>query len=138
MVLSSSGRQFIEGDLEFMREFADRVGPIVHFPDRFGMERHIENSPGHDQPIRSLMPGVGSDPHVAWLFTREHRSVRLEVRLTGDQVRLLIAGPGSKRAILDFPDLPSLLDYQAAYERQLASEGFVLEQFLSERRRWPR
>jgi GAF domain-containing protein len=29
IVLSSSGRRFMEGDLEFMKEFAARVGPIV-------------------------------------------------------------------------------------------------------------
>lgn len=102
------------------------------------MEGHIENSRRHVQPIRTLMAGVSGDATVAWLFTREHRSVRLEVRLTGDEVRLLIAGPGSTRATLDFPDLQSFLDYQATYERRLASEGFILEHFVSERRRWPR
>jgi hypothetical protein len=29
MALSSSGRRFIEGDLEFFREFAARVGPEI-------------------------------------------------------------------------------------------------------------
>ena len=29
IVLSSSGRTFVQGDLEFMREFAERVGPTV-------------------------------------------------------------------------------------------------------------
>jgi hypothetical protein len=31
IVLSSSSRRFIAGDLEFMREFAARVGPLVAF-----------------------------------------------------------------------------------------------------------
>lgn len=32
VVLSSSGRRFMEGDLEFMRELAARVGPAVRLP----------------------------------------------------------------------------------------------------------
>ena len=29
VVLSESGRQFVEGDLEFVQELANRVGPII-------------------------------------------------------------------------------------------------------------
>jgi len=84
------------------------------------------------------MGGVSGAPRVAWLFTREQKSVRMEARVQGDQACLVIAGPGSNRATLDFPDLLSLLDYQAIYEQRLTSEGFWLDQFVSERRRWPR
>jgi GAF domain-containing protein len=32
VTLSSSGRRFMEGDLEFMREFGAKVGPAIRFP----------------------------------------------------------------------------------------------------------
>jgi hypothetical protein len=85
-----------------------------------------------------MMTGLSGSPRVAWLFTRDQKSVWLEVRIQEDQVRLLVAGPGSKRATLDFPDLITLLDYQATCEQQLTADGFVLDHFVSERRRWPR
>ena len=81
---------------------------------------------------------ISGVPRVAWLFTREQKSLRLEVRTGDDQVSLLIFGPGSNRASHVFPDLLTLLDYQAAYEQQLAAAGWMLDQFIAERRRWPR
>ena len=40
--------------------------------------------------------------------------------------------------IVEFPDMAALLAYQVAHEQRLVAEGFVLEEFSSERRRWPR
>jgi hypothetical protein len=76
---------------------------------------------------------------TAWLFTRGHESVRLEAHhVPGGGLRLLINGPGKHRESVAFADAAALIAKQAEYERYLVSRGFLLEQFTSERRKWPR
>ena len=76
---------------------------------------------------------------IAWLFTRGDQSVRIEA--TAGEVgggRLIVKGPGSKRASYDFADMMTLIEHQAQLEAQLETTGYSLAQFTSERRRWPR
>jgi hypothetical protein len=76
---------------------------------------------------------------TAWLFTRGKESVRVEARqLRSGGFQLLINGPGKHRDVLQFTDANALISKQAEYERYLVLLGFVLEQFTSERRKWPR
>ena len=84
------------------------------------------------------MTWVGDGPQTAWLFTKGRESVRLEVQADGNVVRLLVKGPGPKRATHDFPDMTALVTYQSSYEQQLAGQGFSLEKFTAGRRCWPR
>jgi hypothetical protein len=98
------------------------------------MKRHLKICLAHDHAKPILMT-VSGFPRAAWLFTREQKTVRMEVQHRRRSVRLLIFGPASKRTTLHFPDLITLLDYQAACDQHLASEGFILEHFVSERRR---
>jgi hypothetical protein len=86
------------------------------------------------QRMRSVTYG----PQTAWLFTRGRESVRLEVRDGGKGVELVVSGPGIKRETYNFPDTLALLVHQAEMERRLVSLGFFLEQFITERRRYPR
>jgi hypothetical protein len=78
-------------------------------------------------------------PRVVWLFTRGRESVRIEVTAgeTGGG-RLVVKGPSSKRALYEFADMMTLMEHQAQLEAQLVTTGYTLEQFTSERRRWPR
>jgi hypothetical protein len=73
-----------------------------------------------------------------WLFTRGRESVRLEVRHSPDRVELIVCGPGIKRETYAFADTLALLVHQAEMERRLVGLGFFLEQFITERRRYPR
>jgi hypothetical protein len=78
-------------------------------------------------------------PRVAWLFTRGRESVCIEV--TAGEAgggRLTVKGPSSKRASYEFADMMTLMEHQAQLEAQLVTTGYTLEQFTSERRRWPR
>ena len=84
------------------------------------------------------MTWVVDGPRTAWLFTRDGKSVRLEIHRFGDRLHLIVAGPGTTRQSYEFPDLATLLSHQARHEQRLLAEGFVLEEFTSERRRWPR
>ena len=84
------------------------------------------------------MTWVGTGPQTAWLFTKGNESIRLEVHADRNVVRLLVKGPGRKRAAHEFPDMTALVSYQSSYEQQLAAQGFSLERFTSERRRWAR
>ena len=77
-------------------------------------------------------------PQTAWLFTRGRDSVRLEVRHSAEGVELLVSGPGVKRETYNFPDTLALLVHQAEMERRLVGLGFCLEEFVTERRRYPR
>ena len=77
-------------------------------------------------------------PQTAWLFTRGRESVRLEVRDSADGVELLVCGPGVKRETYTFADTLALLVQQAEIERRLVGLGFFLEQFITDRRRYPR
>jgi hypothetical protein len=82
-------------------------------------------------------PGVWGTT-TAWLFTKGSDSVRLEAQCKDGVLKLFINGPGKGRSLCEFADAASLIAYQAKYERYLVSLGFHLEQFTSERRRWPR
>ena len=84
------------------------------------------------------MTWVVDGPRTAWLFTRDGKSVRLEIHNFGSRLNLVVAGPGTARQTFEFPDLPALLAHQSAEEQRLVAEGYVLEEFTSERRRWPR
>lgn len=77
-------------------------------------------------------------PQTAWLFTRGRESVRLEVRDSAEGVELLVCGPGVKRETYNFADTLALLVHQAEIERRLVGLGFFLEQFITDRRRYPR
>ena len=84
------------------------------------------------------MPSVGDGAGTVRLYTRGRDSVRLEVVPRTGGVRLLVKGPGSKRASYDFDDVSELAREQASLEEQLAAGGFALERHVTERRRWPR
>jgi hypothetical protein len=84
------------------------------------------DSPVHDSPRRVR------------LFTRGRDSVRVEVVPRGSGATVLVKGPGSKRASYDCVDALDLVRQQAAVEAELAADGFALERFVTERRRWPR
>jgi len=77
-------------------------------------------------------------PRVAWLFTRGPESVRIEATAAEAGGRLTVKGPRTNRAAYDFPDVLQLIEHQTQLEAQLVASGYVLEQFTSERRRWPR
>jgi len=80
-------------------------------------------------------------PRTTWLFTRGRESVRLEVRDAVEGVggvELLVCGPGLKRETYTFADTLALLVQQAEIERRLMGLGFFLEQFITDRRRYPR
>ena len=82
--------------------------------------------------------GEGPGPGTVRLYTRGRDSVRLEVVLRANGGRLVVKGPGSKRASYDFDDVTELARQQASVEEQLAAGGFALERHITERRRWPR
>ena len=84
------------------------------------------------------MASLGEGPGIIRLYTRGRDSVRLEVVLRAGGARLLVKGPGSKRASYDFDDVLELARQQASIEEQLAAGGFALERHVTERRRWPR
>ena len=97
----------------------------------------------HKTPLtRQPMPAAGIQPMGAtrtiWLFTRGCDSVRLEGQSATDGTRLLIAGPGAKREVHDFRDLPAMLEYQRTYEQLLRQLGYSLEPYITDRRRRPR
>ena len=82
-------------------------------------------------------PGVWGTT-TAWLFTNGSDSVRLEAQCKNGVFKLVINGPGKAQSLCEFAEATALIAYQAKYERYLVSLGFTLEQFTSERRRWPR
>jgi hypothetical protein len=84
------------------------------------------------------MSRVSDRPRTAWLFTRGRESVRMQVIGEGRCITLRVAGPGAKRAAYDFPDMLALLQHEAQLESHLVAQGYTLEEFISERRRWPR
>lgn len=77
-------------------------------------------------------------PRSAWLFTRARESVRLEAHQNADGVQLLVCGPGTRRETHAFADMLALLVRQAEIERELLQVGFCLQEFITERRRYPR
>jgi hypothetical protein len=81
---------------------------------------------------------VPHSPQTAWLFTRGRESVRLEVRHTAEGVQLMVCGPGPNRETYDFPDTLAMLVHQAELERRLVGLGYFLEEYMTERRRYPR
>ena len=84
------------------------------------------------------MGSVSDGPGTVRLFTRGRDSVRVEVVMRAGVAKLLVKGPGAKRASYDFEDLTQLAQQQALVEQQLAAGGFELERHVTERRRWPR
>jgi hypothetical protein len=96
------------------------------------------NEVPRDPPITVLMASVDDGPGSVRLFTRGRDSVRVEVVARTGGVRLLVKGPGAKRASYDFDDVTELARHQSEVEQQLAAIGFELERFVTERRRWPR
>ena len=71
-------------------------------------------------------------PLSSWLFIREHESIWIE-RPHGFSV--IVAGPGSARAHLVFPNDDALQAYQVATAERLARAGWFLWGFVRERRR---
>jgi hypothetical protein len=70
---------------------------------------------------------------TAWLFIRDHDSVRLEIIETGNGVRLSIEGPAEARSNYDFPAGTSVEGFRQDYENKLMADGYRL-QIVSERR----
>jgi hypothetical protein len=62
----------------------------------------------------------------------------MEARRLGDGFQLTIAGPGKERRTMHFSDLTALIQHHAQIEARLITDGFTLDQFLSDRRRVPR
>ena len=72
---------------------------------------------------------------TAWLFTRGHDSVRIvRTAARSGSMHLLIQGPGDLVDRREFSDVVDCVNYQAEIERRLVSQGYVLEQFTSDRR----
>ena len=71
-------------------------------------------------------------PLSSWLFIREHESIWIE-RPHGFSV--IVAGPGSARAHLVFPNDDALQAYQVATAERLTRAGWFLWGFDQERRR---
>ena len=89
-------------------------------------------------PIKAEVGSMTMKPRNAWLFTRGRESVRLEVREVTTGVQLVVCGPGVKRETYEFPDMLALMVREAELERSLVRLGFTLEEFISDRRRYPR
>jgi hypothetical protein len=70
---------------------------------------------------------------TAWLFTRQDKSVRLEVQTGPDGAVLLVSGPDQNGARHDFADVASLEIFREGFERDLVARGFRL-QAVAERR----
>ena len=62
----------------------------------------------------------------------------MEVEAKGGRIRLFVFGPRQHRAVFESDDLKIVLEHQSACERRVLSEGFTLNEFTSDRRRWPR
>jgi hypothetical protein len=74
------------------------------------------------------------DPQrVAWLFTREEESVRVELDRGPTGPRLVIRGPGLAKATYDFKDAASLAQFQASHQEELIARGFRLQAFADRR-----
>jgi hypothetical protein len=71
---------------------------------------------------------------TAWLFTREHESVRVQVEDSPQGYLLIVMGPGENSASYDFGDAAAVDEFRQNYERDLVSRGFRL-QAVAERRR---
>jgi hypothetical protein len=71
-------------------------------------------------------------PLSSWLFIRGHESIWIE-RPHGFSV--IVAGPGSARAHLVFPNDDALQAYQVATAERLTRAGWFLWGFDQERRR---
>jgi hypothetical protein len=84
------------------------------------------------------MPYTSGNTTTAWLFTRGTDSIRIEANVDAAVVELFVKGPGKARAVYRFADIEALIGYQVDYERDLVARGYTLEEFKSERRRWPR
>lgn len=70
-----------------------------------------------------------------WLFVRGEDSVRVIRAATPEgHARLLVYGPGNTHASHEFQDGASCADREAAMERELVGDGYVLEQFTDRRR----
>ena len=70
---------------------------------------------------------------MAWLFTKNQQSVRIEVRSSPAGVQLLIEGPGAATSVHDFPPGTSVERFREDYERKLLTDGYRL-QVVAERR----
>ena len=71
-------------------------------------------------------------PLSSWLFIREQESIWIE-RPHG--LSVIVAGPGSARAHLLFPNDDALLAYQVATAERLTRAGWFLWGFDEERRK---
>jgi hypothetical protein len=71
-------------------------------------------------------------PLSSWLFIREHESIWIE-RPHGFSV--IVAGPGSARAHLLFPNDDALQAYQVAIAERLTRAGWFLWGFDERRKR---
>lgn len=74
-------------------------------------------------------------PLSSWLFIRDGESIWIE-RPYGFSI--IVAGPGSARAHLDFPNEDALQAYQVATAERLTQAGWFLWGFDKERRKHDR
>jgi hypothetical protein len=70
---------------------------------------------------------------TAWLFTRQDKSVRIEVQAGPAEAVLLVSGPDSNADRHGFADIASLEVFREEFERDLVARGFRL-QAVAERR----
>ena len=69
-----------------------------------------------------------------WLFVRGAESVRVIRAATPEgRARLLVYGPGNTQATHEFRDIVTCTHREAAIERELVADGFILEQFTDRR-----
>ena len=69
-----------------------------------------------------------------WLFVRGDESVRVVRAATPEgRARLLVYGPGNTHATFEFDDIVTCTQRQAAMERRLVADGFMLERFTDRR-----
>ena len=70
---------------------------------------------------------------MAWLFTRDQESIRVEVHVESDHWRLSMLGPGHREATRDFESEQELRAFQEAHEQQLRAQGYRLQAMAARR-----
>jgi hypothetical protein len=70
---------------------------------------------------------------TAWLFTREHESIHIQLEPSGDGWLVVVLGPGEASRSLEFADAEALVAFHESFERDLLEAGYRL-QAVAERR----
>lgn len=77
----------------------------------------------------------GSHPAATWLYIQREESVRVEVREVRGWLHFMVSGPYHRRGTYIFADAAALLRYHAEFEGYLLAQGYVVQDFTSDRRR---